>query len=115
MMINSTERFIQNLRWMVIFFLNPNDKPKKETYWFKSTKTPPPVPDLKPFEDEVIDMIKNIEFDEKKTNPFQEKVKAEMKEIRNEPKLIIAADKTSNFYKVSSQSYSSLLERTIQK
>ena len=60
-------------------------------------------------------MIKNIEFDEKKTNPFQEKLKAEINEIRNEPKLIIAADKTSNFYKVSSQSYSSLLERNIQK
>ena len=26
MMINSTERFIQNLRWMVIFFLNPKKK-----------------------------------------------------------------------------------------
>ena len=88
MMINSGERFIQNLRWMVIFFLNPNDKPKKETYGFKSTKTPPPVPDLKPFEDEVIDMIKNIEFDDKKTNPFQEKLNAELKEIQNETKLI---------------------------
>ena len=76
MMINSAERFIQNLRWKVIFFLNPNDKPKKENYEFKSTKTPPSDPDLKPFEDEIFGMIKNI-------NPFQEKLKAELGEIRN--------------------------------
>ena len=115
MMINSAEKFIQNLRWMVIFFLNTNNKEEKNTYGFKSTKTPPVVPDLKPFEDELIGMIKGIEFDENKTNAFQKKLKAEVKDIKKEPNLIIAADKTSNFYKVGSQSYSSLVERNIQK
>ena len=115
MMINSAERFIQNLRWRVIFSLNTNNKEEKNTYGFKSTKTPPVVPELKPFEDEFIGVIKNIEFDENRTNAFQEKLKTEVKNIKNEPNLIIAADKTSNFYKVGSQSYSSLVERNIQK
>ena len=46
MIINSYERFTQNLWWRIIHILKP-----KETYEFKSTKTPPPVPDLKEFED----------------------------------------------------------------
>ena len=62
MMINSLEKFMQNLRWKVIFFLNPQYSQKKETFGFKSNAVPDPVTELKPFEDDLVDMVKNIEF-----------------------------------------------------
>ena len=32
---HSVEKFVRNLRWRAHFFLNPNDRPSKETYGFK--------------------------------------------------------------------------------
>ena len=62
MKINSLEKFIQNLGWKVIFFLNPCNSQKKETFGLKSTRVPDAVPEIKPFEDDLIEMVKNIEF-----------------------------------------------------
>ena len=59
-------------------------------------------------------MIKNIEFKEPR-NQFQEKLQKEQKQIKNEPKLLIAADKTSNFYKVKPDEYKKLLEKEVNK
>ena len=113
-LINSVEKFIQNLRWKTLFYLKPSTKEVKNTFGFKSTKTPPAVPELKPFEDDIIDMMKNIELNNK-TNPFQQKLKTEQNNIKEEPKLIIAADKTSNFYKVEPKVYKELVSKNVQK
>ena len=48
-LIRSVEKFIHNLRWRAYFFLNPNEKPQKETYGFKSIRTKH-VKELKDFE-----------------------------------------------------------------
>ena len=88
-----------SLLYIYIFFLNESSKQEKETFGFKSTKTPPSVAELKPFEDDMIDLMKNLEY-EYRTNPFQQKLRDEQNRIKDEPKLIVAADKTSNFYKV---------------
>ena len=58
MMINSMEKFMQNLRWKVLFFLKPSNKSSKNNYGFKSTRSPPPIQQLKAFEDDLIDMVK---------------------------------------------------------
>ena len=50
MMISSLEKFIQALRWRVIFFLSPLTSRTKETYGFKTLKIPEPVDQLKEFE-----------------------------------------------------------------
>ena len=43
-LINSSEVFVNSLRWHCYFFLNPDKKPNaKETYGFKSTKSAPKV------------------------------------------------------------------------
>ena len=114
MMINSVEKYIQNLRWKTLFFLNPINRQEKNNFGFKSTKTPPAIPELKPFEDDLIDMMKNIEFSNK-TNPFQQKLRAEQRSIKEEPKLIVAADKTTNFYKVDPKEYKELVSKNVQK
>ena len=114
MMINSYEKFIQNLRWKVLFFLKPSNKSSKNNYGFKSTKIPPPIQQLTNFEDDLIDMVKNIEF-KKTTNQFQNQLITEQEMIKNEPKLLVAADKTSNFYKVGHEEYKDLLEKEVTK
>ena len=80
MLTHSAEKFIRNLRWRAHFFLNPNEKPSKETYGFKSIRAPPQIKELKQFEDRILTLIRNIEF-RPYTNNFQEKLKRDIKEI----------------------------------
>ena len=57
MLIHKTESFIKRLRWKVFWHKNkeaPKDK-RKESYSFKSYKTPPKDPDLEKFEEELMD------------------------------------------------------------
>ena len=48
-LIEQTRTFLKNARWRAFHFLNPESKTaKKETYGFKSPKSPDPVPELNP-------------------------------------------------------------------
>ena len=58
-------------------------------------------------------MVKNVEF-EVKTNQFQKKLSFEKEMIKNEPKLIVGADKTSNFYKVEPKEYKNLVKKNVE-
>ncbi|KAJ8033340.1 hypothetical protein HOLleu_23545 [Holothuria leucospilota] len=51
-LINKTEKFIRSVRWRTFFYLNPNGGKirKEETYGFRSSKSPPQIPELKEFE-----------------------------------------------------------------
>ena len=71
---------------------------KKETFGFTSTKPTPSHPDLKEFENRMADLIKNVKF-KKDTNEFQDKLKNGVLDIKAEPKVFIAAEKTNNYYK----------------
>lgn len=53
--------------WKPLFFLNKNsdDTTTKETYGFKSKRSPPDVKELNDFVDCMLDMIQRVEF---KTN-----------------------------------------------
>ena len=81
---------------------------------FKSTKNPPPIEELKDFEDDVLRMIQSVKF-KQVNNPFLNKLKEDADRIKNEPKLLIAADKTTNFYKLEPSAYNDLLEKNITK
>ena len=48
-------------------------------------------------------------------NPFLNKLKEDTDRIKNEPKLLIAADKTTNFYKLEPSTYNDLLEKKHHK
>ena len=63
-LIEKTESLIQRMRWKAFFFLNTNtdDATTKETYGFKSKRSPPHVKDLEQFEDCMLDMIQSIQF-----------------------------------------------------
>ena len=90
------------------------DAYSKETYGFKSTKNPPPVEELKDFEDDMLKMIQSVKF-KQVNNPFLKKLKEDTDHIKNEPKLLIAADKTTNFYKLEPSTYNELIEKKRHK
>ena len=115
MLINSAETFIRAVRWRAVNFLNPSKtNNKKENFGFRSAKPAPSVPELKAFEDGMLDLVKNVQFREK-TNEFQEKLKKDSLNIKSETKVFAAADKTTNFYKTEPEDYLNLFENNLTK
>ena len=115
MLINSAEKFIRAVRWRAVNFLNPSKtNNKKENFGFRSAKPAPSVPELKAFEDGMLDLVKNVQFREK-TNEFQEKLKKDSLNIKSETKVFAAADKTTNFYKTEPEDYLNLFENNLTK
>ena len=62
----------------------------------------------------MLKMIQSVKF-KQVNNPFLDKLKEDTDRIKNEPKLIIAADKTTNFYKLEPSAYNDLPEKNITK
>ena len=62
----------------------------------------------------MLKMIQSVKF-KQVNNPFLNKLKEDTDRIKNEPKLLIAADKTTNFYKLEPSTYNDLLEKNITK
>ena len=62
---------------------------------------PPPLPfqlkELIPFEDDLIDLVKNIKF-RKVRNNFQMKLHEDLKNVGSSKKTLTFADKTTNMY-----------------
>ena len=105
-----TEQFLRKVRWKAYFFLNPDTNTHcKDTYSFKSTKNPPPIDESKEFEDDMLKMMQSTKFTQV-NNPFLNRLK-DTKPIKNETKLLIAADKTMNFYILKPSTYNDPLEQ----
>ena len=67
-------------------------------------KCPSSVKELAPFEIDMMDMIKNLEF-KTVTNEFQSNVRNDIRQICRSNNLFIAANKSRTIYKVSKASY----------
>ena len=111
-LIHSIEKFIRNLRWRVKCSKKP--PAKKETYGFPSPKHPGAVQDLKLLEQRLLAMVRDIEF-RSFSDQFQEKLKKDVREIREATELIVEADKTSNHYKLTTDQFTDLLAKNIHK
>ena len=117
-LIEKTESLIQRMRWKAFFFLNSNteDTTTKETYGFKSKRSPSHVKVLDEFEDSMLDMIQRIQF---KTNHhpnnLQRKLRNDVKEIRKDKQVFVKADKTTNYYKTKPEDYMRLLKKNVTK
>ena len=115
MFINSIEKTSRNLSWKAHFFLNPPTKTSsKENYGFKSIAPAPFVKELKQFEDGLISLVKDIQFEDRH-NKFQRKLNLDIKEIKNETRVFVAGDKSTNFHKMAPQKYSEMLDKAIHK
>ena len=113
-LINSMEKFMQSLRWRVIFFLFPSISSQKEHFDFKSLKIPDPVEQLEDFENDLIKMVKNIEF-RPVNNKFQSKLKDEKNFVHNQSRIIVAADKTTNHFLMNTKEYKETVDKHVQK
>ena len=114
-LISSVEKFINNLKWRVFHYLNPAQQSRnKKTFGFNSTSPPPKVAELDELQDMLYDLTVNIKF-KNFSNQFQNKLKHDIKEIAKERRMFIAADKTTNFYKVTKEKHSELLDKNINK
>ena len=113
-MISKLEHFIKRLRWKAFFFDQNLDETADncETFGFKSEKSPPQHDDLIAFENDLYKMIKNIKFTNRK-NAFQRHLSEDIKKIGQSPNLFIPADKTTNIYEVSIDSYKKLLKENV--
>ena len=115
MFINSIEKFSRNLHWRAHFFLNPpKQASSKENFGFKSLAPAPYVKELNQFKDGLISLVKDVKF-ENKHNKFQTKLNTDIKEIKNETRVYVAGDKSTNFHKMAPQKYTELLEKSIHK
>ena len=50
------------MTWSATFFLKKTKPNFKETFGFKSSLDPKRLPELKPFEDKMLDLVQNIQF-----------------------------------------------------
>ena len=104
------------MRWKAYFYLNPDVSDKhKQTFGFTSRNTPPPIPAMLNFEKRLVTMIQKIKFRAVKC-PFQRNLSSDIQtNIKTSTHLLVPADKTSNFYKMDSNTYNSLLQKNITK
>ena len=102
------------MRWKAFHYLNTVTTADKETFGFKTKNCPPVVEEMKGFEEGMIRIIQNIVF--KKTHSqFQQELKGDIASVKNDDRLFVKADKTTNFYKLDIPNYKRLLEANITK
>ena len=79
----------------------------------KSNECPPQLKELIPFEDDLVDLVKNIKF-RKIRNNFQMKLHEDLKKARStKKKTLTFADKTSNRYRLEREEYRRLLQNAV--
>ena len=81
---------------------------------FKTAKCPSSVKELVPFENDMMDMIKNLEF-KRVNNEFQSNLRNDIRLIRESNSLFVTADKSSNTYKVSTATYERMMHENFTK
>ena len=74
------ESFFRRIRWSLIHHKNPSSGNHKETYGFKTSKTPDQQDELIPFETDMKKLLSDIEFKTNR-NDFQKQLRKDVKEI----------------------------------
>ena len=59
--------------------------------------------------------MKNVKFKKYRPNHVQKKIKDDLKKMKDDSQVYVAADKTSNFYRMPSKDYREFLENNITK
>ena len=98
--------------WKVLSFDGTLKSSERNTYGFSTPYYPEPSPDLAQFENDLMDMIRNIEF-RPVHNEFQSKMQKDIIDIKNSGKVIVSADKSSNLYRVAKAEYQTKLTNNI--
>ena len=92
------------MNWKVLEFEGKLRHSNINSYGFRSPNEPTPAPDLQPFTDDLWEMVRNIKF-RSVSSEFQKTLKTDMKNIRDCEKVVVAADKSNNLYKIDKNEY----------
>ena len=116
MLISKIEKVIMRMRRKVLEFLGKLDSNsnKNKTYGFKSLKCPPAVEEMTQFENDLLLLIKKLEF-EKVHSGFQTRLRDDIKEIKASNKIFVSANKSRHIYKMEKDKYKKLLRDNITK
>jgi len=97
--LSKMESFVRRLRWKAFFFDNKTEVEQNnhDNYRFKSDRCPPQHKSLKPFENDLYELAKNIKL-RKISYDFQQQLAEDVNKIKTSDELYIHADKTSNIY-----------------
>ena len=116
MLTSKIEKVIKRMRWKVLEFFVKLDSSsnKNETCSFKSLKCPPDVEEMAQLENDLLLLIKNLEF-KKVHNDFQMRLHDDIKEIKTSYKVFVSADKSRHIYKMEKDEYKKLLQDNITK
>ncbi|CAB4002617.1 Hypothetical predicted protein, partial [Paramuricea clavata] len=91
------------------------NKQRTANLWIQIKEIPPQVPELDEFETKMTNMIHNIEFRTPRPSEFQRKLSEHTEAINNDANLYIPADKTTNFLRMTTDNYKSLLKKNVEK
>ena len=100
------------MRWKVIYCDMKGNSIKTETYGLKSQKTAPPINELEAFENDLIELVKNIKFPAVH-NQLQGTLKSNIKLIQQSSKTLTPAYKTSNMYRLTKEEYNKMRRNAI--
>ena len=109
-LFHKTENGIKRMRWKAHFYLN-GESGKREK---KSKQSPPAVPELKRFEDDIIHMTENIKF-RHVDDEFMNTLEQDKRKVEASQNVFIFADKTHNIYEMHADKYNKLLKENITK
>ena len=114
-MIYRVEAVFRKMRWKALFFDRKDCKPRQsDTYGFNTPIAPDQNPLLNAFESDVYNLISNMKFDPRR-NDFQKKLSSDVKDLKNSNSVFVAADKTTNLYKMDKSAYDKLLKDNVTK
>ena len=115
---NAIEKFIRRIGWAVHFVNEPDDaEDKRENYGFKSGSAPPRVAleEIKGLYEDLCEMVGNIKFKDRVNNQFQNGLKKWLRSVNTEKKVLIAADKTDNYYYLPPNNLSKIVRNNVTK
>ncbi len=115
-LISKTENFLSRIRWKAYFFDKKPDEDGEQdrNFGFKTQKSPPPNTALTGFENDIYNLISNIKF-KKVESEFQQKLKRDVKKIKDSDKIIVSADKSTNLYKMKVDDYRKVVKENVTK
>ena len=109
-LMEKTEMVIKRMRWKAIFSETDENDRNAKTYGLKTSKCPPQVKELSNFENDLLDLVKNVEFDDNfSRSQFQKDLQKHIGKITT----LTAADKTSNMYRLTKEEHDKLVNNAI--
>ena len=112
-LLSKTISFIGRLRWRLYAIQNPQMK-NIESFGFNTTSPAPQLKELKSFEDDLLSLIKNIQYQPVRSH-FQSQLKDTIKNVMNTEDVLVKADKTDNLYKIPVDDYIVLVNNNVTK